>query len=290
MIQPQSTDSFGSAYSKLIRIAYRMLGSISDAEDAVQDAFLRLQEQAQGSVAEPEAFLRRVVIRLCLDHLKSARRKRETYVGTWLPEPIVEEIDDEVDDFLMPMLLAMERLTPLERAAFLLHDIFGVPFGEVAVTLDRGTAACRQLAKRARENIRSERPRFPVEKARGLEMAAAFFEASRNGELWRLRSLLSEDVVIYSDGGGKASSLDEPCQGLAEALNLFESLRPTFAKGPSTLLRLAFVNGLPGFVSLELGQSRQTTALHIEEDRIRRIYVMRNPDKLRHVDDHTAGS
>jgi RNA polymerase sigma-70 factor (ECF subfamily) len=169
----------------------------------------------------------------------------------------------------------------LERAAFLLHDIFGVPFDEVAVTLDRGPAACRQLAKRARENVRSDRPRFPVEKARGLEIAAAFFEASRNGEIKRLQSLLSEDVVIYSDGGGKASSLEWPCEGLTQALELFGSLQSRFAEGPSALVRLAFVNGLPGFVSLETGNAQQTTALQIEADRIRRIYVMRNPDKLR---------
>lgn len=290
MTQPHSTDSFGSARSRLIRIAYRMLGSMGDAEDAVQDAFLRLQEQAPGSVAAPEAFLRRVVIRRCLDHLKSARRKRELYVGTWLPEPIVEEVGGEVDDFLMPMLLALERLSPLERAAFLLHDIFGVPFEEVGVTLGRGPAACRQLARRARENILSERPRFPIEKARGLELATAFFQASRNGEFQQLRSLLSEDVVIYSDGGGKASSLERPCHGLASALDLFKSLQSAFAEGPSTLLRLAFVNGLPGFVSLEAGQSRQTTALYIDAERIRRVYVMRNPDKLRRVDDHAARS
>jgi RNA polymerase sigma-70 factor (ECF subfamily) len=281
MDHPTSTDPFGPACSKLVRMAYRMLGSMGDAEDVVQDAFLRLQEQASGSITQPEAFLRRVVIRLCLDHLKSARRKRETYVGTWLPEPIVEPVDGEVDDFLMPLLLALERLTPLERAAFLLHDIFGVPFDEVAVTLDRGPAACRQLAKRARENVRSDRPRFPVEKARGLEIAAAFFEASRNGEIKRLQSLLSEDVVIYSDGGGKASSLEWPCEGLTQALELFGSLQSRFAEGPSALVRLAFVNGLPGFVSLETGNAQQTTALQIEADRIRRIYVMRNPDKLR---------
>ena len=145
----------------LMRVAYRMLGSMSDAEDVVQDAWLRWQATDRDAVRVPEAFLRRVVTRLCLDQLKSARHRRETYIGPWLPEPVVEDEADE--DVTLPLMLALERLSPLERAAFLLHDVFGVGFDEIAGTIGRDPAACRQLAARARAHVREERPRFQVE-------------------------------------------------------------------------------------------------------------------------------
>ena len=135
--------------------------------------------------------------RLCLDQLKSARRRRETYVGPWLPEPIVEAAEDEVDDVTLPLMLALERLSPLERAAFLLHDVFGIGFEEIAETIGREPAACRQLASRARTHVRAARPRFQMEKERGLEIAAAFFAASRNGDMQQLQSLLAADVTVY---------------------------------------------------------------------------------------------
>ena len=163
----------------LIRIAYRMLGSVADAEDVVQEAFLRWSSADREAVREPEAFLRRVVTRLCLDHLKSARHKREVYVGQWLPEPVVEE--NQVEDVTLPLLMALERLSPLERAAFLLHDVFDVSFEEIAETIGRDPAACRQLASRARTHVRAERPRFPMPKERGLQIAEAFFAATRQG-------------------------------------------------------------------------------------------------------------
>ncbi len=164
---------------KLMRVAYRMLGSLADAEDMMQEAFIRWMRADRAEVREPEAFLRRTVTRLCLDQLKSARHRRETYVGSWLPDPVVEE--DEPDDVALPLMLALERLSPLERAAFLLHDVFGLQFEEVAAEIERDPAACRQLAARARNHVREARPRFKVEKERGLELAEAFFNASRSG-------------------------------------------------------------------------------------------------------------
>ena len=162
---------------RLTRIAYRMLGSVADAEDVVQDAFLRWLDTDRDVVREPEAFLRRVVTRLCLDHLKSARHRRETYIGPWLPEPVVEAAEDAIDDITLPLMMALERLSPLERAAFLLHDVFSVSFEEIAETIDREPAACRQLAARARNHVRTARPRFDLPKERGLQIAAAFFAA-----------------------------------------------------------------------------------------------------------------
>lgn len=277
------SSAFDNLRPTLFRVAYRMLGSVADAEDVLQEAFLRWHEANDGRVLEPEAFLRRVVTRLCLDHLKSARSRRETYVGSWLPEPLVEPAEAERDDVTLPLLLALERLSPLERAAFLLHDVFGVPYGEVAAATGREPATCRQLARRARENVQAARPRFPVPRQRGLEIAAAFFAASRSGDVGRLRSILSADVVVQSDGGGKASSLEHPIAGLDPAMALFERLALLFAEAPSRLVRYAFINGLPGFVTVEAGGLIQTTALEIAEGRITGIYVVRNPDKVQHL-------
>ncbi len=266
---------------RLLCVAYRMLGSIADAEDVVQEAFLRWNEVDRAQVREPEAFLRRVVTRLCLDHLKSARRQRETYVGPWLPEPVVEE--EPPDDVTLPLLLALERLSPLERAAFLLHDVFGVDFDEIAATLGRTPAACRQLAARARAHVRADRPRFDVPRQRGLEIATAFFTASRRGDLRALRALLADDVTAYADGGGKVTASVEPVAGIEAVLQLHAGLARLFAETPSRLVRYAYVNGLPGFVTIEQGDVLQTTALEPDGHRIAGIYVVRNPEKLRHL-------
>jgi RNA polymerase sigma-70 factor (ECF subfamily) len=269
----------------LIRTAYRMLGSVADAEDVVQDAFLRWLDVDRSAVREPAAFLRRVVTRLCLDRLKSVRREREAYIGTWLPEPVVESGEDEPDDITLPLLMALERLSPLERAAFLLHDVFGLDFDEVAATIARDPAACRQLASRARAHVRASRPRYPVPKERGLEIAQAFFAASRNGEMERLRTLLAADVTVYADGGGKATAHGAPVSGLDQVMQLFARFASVFAISKSRLVRYCLINGLPGFVTVEGGDVLQTTALEIEDGHVVAVYVMRNPDKLRHVAD-----
>ena len=150
MASEDAAATFDPLRPRLSRVAYRMLGSVADAEDMVQEAFLRWLHADRDTVREPEAYLRRVVTRLCLDHLKSAQRRRETYLGPWLPEPVVEAEGDEIDDITLPLMMALERLSPLERAAFLLHDVFGVSFEEVALTIGREPATCRQLASRAR--------------------------------------------------------------------------------------------------------------------------------------------
>ncbi len=269
---------------RLTRIAYRMLGSVADAEDAVQDAFLRWLDTDRDAVREPEAYLRRVVTRLCLDHLKSARHQRETYIGPWLPEPVVEAEEDEIDDVTLPLMMALERLSPLERVAFLLHDVFGVSFEEIAETIDREPGTCRQLASRARTHVRAARPRFDVPKERSLQIAAAFFAASRSGDMQQLRSLLAADVTAYADGGGKARAAIQPIVGRDDVLQIHAALAPIFAANMSRLVRYGFINGLPGFVTVEQDDTLQTTALQIEDGKIVAIYVMRNPDKLRHLE------
>ncbi|WP_095198045.1 sigma-70 family RNA polymerase sigma factor [Mesorhizobium carmichaelinearum] len=272
---------FGPLRPKLMRVAYRMLGSVSDAEDAVQEAFIRWMKADRNAVREPEAFLRRTVTRLCLDQLKSARHKRETYVGPWLPDPVVEE--DEVEDVTLPLMLALERLSPLERAAFLLHDVFGLGFDEVAAAVDRDAAACRQLAARARGHVRETRPRFAVERQYGLQLAEAFFAASRSGDMKALGAMLSADVIAHADGGGKRPAAAEPALGFDAVMKQYERVAAWLRTHGSKLVRVGFINGLPGFVSLEADGELQTTALDIEGGKIAAIYVVRNPDKLRHL-------
>ena len=273
--------TFAPLRPKLMRIAYRMLGSVSDAEDIMQEAFIRWMRADHGDVREPEAFLRRTVTRLCLDQLKSARHRRETYVGTWLPDPVVEE--EEVEDVTLPLMLVLERLSPLERAAFLLHDVFGLGFEEVATAIQRDPAACRQLAARARSHIREAKPRFKVEKQHGLDLAEAFFTVSRHGDMKALGAMLRADVSIHADGGGKRPAFPRPILGYDAVMALQEKLSALFRERPSRLVRIAFVNGLPGFITLEADGEIQTTALDIEDGKIAAIYVMRNPDKLRHL-------
>lgn len=269
---------------RLIRLAYRMLGSVADAEDVVQDAYSRWLGTDPASVREPAAFLRVIVTRLCLNQLKSARRRRETYIGPWLPEPIFDPEDsDPADDITLPLMIALERLSPLERAAFLLHDVFGMDFPEVAHAIDRSPAACRQLASRARTHLQQERPRFVVSKEHGLKIAAAFFAASRSGDMNALRAMLTEDVVAYADGGGKVPATLTPLIGLDAVLARHAEMAAIFAHSPSRLTRYAVIDGLPGFLTVEPGGIVQVTALHIHEDRIADIYVTRNPDKLKRL-------
>ncbi|HVY52629.1 MAG TPA: sigma-70 family RNA polymerase sigma factor [Devosia sp.] len=275
--------SFEPVRPKLRSVAYRMLGSVADAEDVVQDAFLRWLDTDRAAVAAPEAYLVRVVTRLCLDALKSARRRRETYIGPWLPEPVVETGPD-TDDVTLPLLLALERLSPLERAAFLLHDVFGMPFDEVAQAIGRDAAAARQLAARARQHVHEARPRFAVDRERGLELARAFYAASREGDISALRALLAEDVVFTGDGGGKRPSGPAPVTGAGPVVDFHRRLARYFRTHPSQLLRYGLINGLPGYVSREADGVLQTTAFEIRDGRIGAIYVVRNPDKLAHLE------
>lgn len=277
----QAAASFDAHRTGLLRVAYRMLGSMADAEDVVQEAFIRWAETDRAAVLVPAAFLRRVVTRLCLDHLKSARVRRESYSGPWLPEPVVEEEPDE--DVTLPLMLALERLSPLERAAFLLHDVFGESFEDVAASIGRDAAACRQLASRARTNVRAERVRYTVGREQGLELAAAFFQASRGDGIARLGALLADGVRFHSDGGGKRPAVARVLVGTSEVVRAHAAIA-RLGHGPAQLVRYGFVNGLPGFVTREADGVLQTTALLVEDGLISAIYVMRNPDKLRHLE------
>lgn len=272
----------------LINLAYRMLGSVAEAEDVVQDAWLRLQGGDTGGVDNARAYLATVVSRLALDRLKSARHQREVYVGPWLPEPMVEAPDpDDVDilarDVSYALMLALERLSPLERAAFLLHDVFDMSFAEVAASLGRSEVACRRLASRAREHVHEARPRYAVAEEQAERLADAFFVASRDGDAAALRNLLAEDANLHTDGGGKRpaalriiASADRICRFYTGLLRKHGSLATRWQVRTR-------INGMPGVLSVEQDGLPQVTALSIDGGRITGIYVMRNPAKLEHL-------
>lgn len=281
--QSQRLADFQRERKRLVRLAYRMLGSFSDVEDVVQDAWLRW-EKVEAGIDSPEAYLTRVVTRLCLDRLKSARARRETYVGPWLPDPLMGSVDPDetiADDITVTLMLAMERLSPLERAAFLLHDVFDIALSDIAVTLGREPAAVRQLASRARKHVQAARPRFSVEAAEANRITHAFFVAARDGDTASLASLLAQDVEIHSDGGGKVLAFRNVIRGLDCALRLFAGLRRKNAP-TAQLLRTVEIDGLPGYISVDRDLV-QTTALDIRDGKITAIYIVRNPDKLRHL-------
>lgn len=278
-----AADRFEPHRGFLVRIAYRMLGSVAEAEDIVQDAFLRWREAASDDIVEPRAYLARVVSRLCLDRMKSAQARRETYVGTWLPEPVLEPAAETLaNDVSFALLLALERLSPLERAAFLLHDVFDMDYADVAGTLDRSEAACRQLAARAREHVRDQRSRFSPDQEASARIVTAFQQALATGDVTTLGSMLAEDATLYTDGGGKRHAALNPIYGRDKIVRFFAGVS---TKGPFPLVASAehaTINGLPGFI-IHTPEGPETMALEIDGDRIVAIYGIRNPDKLRHL-------
>lgn len=272
----------------LVSLAYRMLGSVAEAEDVVQDAWLRLQGQEGRSVDSPRAYLTTVVSRLALDRLKSARHQREIYVGPWLPEPLVEpEVPDDPDDLARDvsyaLMLALERLSPLERAAFLLHDVFDMQFADIAASLGRSEAGCRQLASRARQNLRAARPRYTVAGEDADQLAEAFFTASKQGDTATLSQLLAEGANLHSDGGGRRIAALRVITGADRVCRFFAGLlRKRGSLTPRWQLRTR-INGMPGLLSVEQDGLPQASVLAIDGDRITDIYIIRNPDKLRHL-------
>lgn len=283
--ESSAAEIFAELRPRLVRLAYRMLGSVADAEDVVHSAWLRWLAADRDQMRDPKALLHTIVTRLALNELKSARRRRVAYVGPWLPEPFFDpEEEDAADDLTLPLMIALERLSPLERAAFLLHDVFGLGFDAVSETIGREAATCRKLASRARAHIHAARPRFAVGNDEGLRLANAFFTATRTGDLAALRAMLAEDVVVYADGGGRVPAPTQPLVGCDAAMERFAGLARLFATHPSRLIRYAIINGLPGFITIE-DDLVQTTALHIENERIVAVYVTRNPDKLHNVPD-----
>jgi RNA polymerase sigma-70 factor, ECF subfamily len=289
--------SFEPHRRRLLGLAYRMLGSVSEAEDAAQDAYLRWHAADRDSVSDARAYLTTTTTRICLDALKSRRARREAYVGPWLPEPVLDTTalapdtqTELAEDLSIALLLALDRLSPLERAAFLLHDVFDCSFGEVATALERSEAACRQLATRARAHVRAARPRGATVSparpgeidAKHAQLMSAFLTATQSGDLNALTRLLASDVRFWSDGGGKVSAALNVLDGADRAAAfLVGAVRKGWRE--DFTLRFATINGLPGLIVEGPEGTVQTAAFEIEGDVIRALYVVRNPDKLRHL-------
>jgi RNA polymerase sigma-70 factor (ECF subfamily) len=276
---------FEALRPQLTRVAYGMLGSLAEAEDIVQEAWLRLGRADRAEIDDLRAWLTTVVGRLALDALGSARARRESYVGEWLPEPVVEEEDHSTLDGAVStaLLVVLERLSPAERTAFLLHDVFDLPFEKVAAIVGRSPAAVRQLAARARAHVEAGRPRFPADAEEEARIVAAFAVAWQEGDHEALLGLLDPDAIMRSDGGGKVPAAGRPLRGADRIIRaLMGFARAAARHGIEPEGRFARVNGSTGLVIHERGATN-VYSLRIDAGRITAIDVVRNPDKLRGV-------
>lgn len=292
MARDDPAAAFEPHRSYLRGLAYRMLSSMAEAEDAVQDAYIRwhrIGAKARGAIDNPRAWLSKATTRLCLDRLKSARAQRETYIGPWLPEPVIEpeaaaDPAELAQDLSVAFLLLLERLSPLERAAFLLHDVFEMSFAQVAEALRRDEAACRQLAARARRHIEAGRPRFDARSEDQARIAAAFLAAAGSGDPAQLAKLLAEDAVLISDGGGKAKAALNPIAGRDRVIAFVLGVRKKVPFPDGTEFRPSVINGLSGFLIVRPeGAIDQTLSFDVQDGLIRHIYAVRNPDKLKAI-------
>ena len=279
-------ERFARARPRLLRLAYSELGDVGEAEDVVQEAWLRLERTGAGAIDNLDAWLTTVVARLALDRLRSARVRRETYVGPWLPEPLASDdpadpadritLDESVSYALLTVL---EQLSPAERTAFLLHDVFDLPFGDVAEVVGRTPEAVRQLASRARRHVTSERPRFAASGDEHDRAVRAFARAVADGDLEGLVAVLDPEVVWTSDGGGRASAIRRPMLGVDRVARAWARLSPRFIR-PAIEVEL---NGRLGLVLPSADGLRAAVSFVVTDGRIARIDAIRNPEKLRHL-------
>jgi RNA polymerase sigma-70 factor (ECF subfamily) len=287
-----ASEAFRELRPLMFSIAYRMLASVSEAEDAVQEAFIRYQQALRDGVdvASPKAYLSAVVTRLCIDQLRSAPRRRETYVGQWLPEPLLTDAAadpvaqaEQADSLSMAFLLVLERLNPVERAVFLLHDVFDYGYDEIAAIVGRSEPNCRQLAARARRRVKAEKPRFDASRRHRDELAARFFAAFSEGNLDGLVDLLADDVVAYGDGGGKAPQWSTPILGVQRVARLFVTMSRELHQH-RVGIELQQVNGQPGAIlRTPDGMLVNIFSLDIADGRVQAIRSVINPDKLHHL-------
>jgi RNA polymerase sigma-70 factor (ECF subfamily) len=285
------SDLYGGLRPRAFAIAYRMLGSVSEAEDVVQEAFLRLHQtlQRDEQITSPRAYIATLVTRLAIDQLRSARVRRERYVGEWLPEPLVTdptpaERAETVDSLSLALLVLLESLSPQQRAAFLLRDVFEYPYPEVAEIVGTDVDSTRHLVARARTHVRDRRPRHHASRRQRDELAQRFFTATEQGDLRALEALLAQDVALHADGGGKVPALTRPINGrkrVARAVLAGMSALPSYG----VRIQVTEVNGQPGAIAIDTqDQLVGVMVLDIAEDQIQAIHSVANPDKLRYVD------
>ncbi|MGW0415663.1 RNA polymerase sigma-70 factor [Streptomyces collinus] len=283
-----STDVFEEHRPVLMGVAYRMLGRVADAEDVVQDAWLRWSGADRADIREPRGYLVRVTTRLAIDRLRQVKARSEAYVGPWLPEPYVTEFGDSVadtaerallaDSVSLAVLVVLESLSPLERAVFVLREAFGYPYAEIAAMLDRGEAAVRQLAGRARRHVEERRPRYEVDPVQRRDLTERFLAAAAGGDLQGLMALLAPEARLVADSGGKAKA---PVRVLHSADKVGRFLAAVAAKNAAGLsVRLVEVNGGPAVLTLVEGKPDTVFQLDVVDGVIATVYVLRNPDRM----------
>jgi RNA polymerase sigma-70 factor (ECF subfamily) len=281
-----ATDAFVAHRNLLFTVAYEMLGSAADAEDVLQETWLRWADVVQAEVRDPRAYLVRITTRLCLNRLRTLGRQRETYVGPWLPEPLLTAPDVAEDVELAEsvstaMLLVLETLTPTERAVFVLREVFDVGYDEIAAAVDKSPAAVRQIAHRARSHVNARRPRVEVSQEDTRRVLATFHEAVETGDLQRLLDVLAPDVVMLSDGGGVKQAALRPIVGAEKVVRWFVGVAGR-APGP-VVAEDVLVNGAPGLRLTAGGELDTVATMKIEDGRVAALYLVRNPNKLGHV-------
>jgi RNA polymerase sigma-70 factor (ECF subfamily) len=290
-------DRMGELYRDLrplmFSIAYRMVGSVSEAEDIVQEAFLRFHREARDGteIESPKAYLSTVTTRLAIDHLRSARARRESYFGSWLPEPLLTDKQPDAaqhaetaDSLSLAFLVLLESLSPVERAVFLLREVFGYGYDEIAAVVGRTEGNCRQLAVRARRQIEAKKPRFEASRQRREELARRFFDAAGNGDTEGLIRLLAADVVAYGDGGGKAPAFPRPVHGRERVARLLLGRAGRGERLRVSGMRTVQINGQPGALFLDPeGRPLVAVSLDIADDLVQAVRAISNPEKLRHL-------
>jgi RNA polymerase sigma-70 factor (ECF subfamily) len=287
-VAEQQADVFTEHRPLLFSIAYRMLGSVMDAEDMVQETYLRWQQASPDEVRSPKSYLSTVVTRLCIDQLRSAKTQREQYIGPWLPEPLITEETADMDDKLaladslsMAFLVLLERLAPVERAVFLLREVFDYEYPEIGCIVDKSEANCRQMVRRARQHIAEHRRRFRASPDQLEQIAQRFLQAAASGDMQSLLDLLTEDATLWSDGGGKVAAALNPIYGAEKVARFFLGI---VKKAPPTFsVRLARVNGGTGMIIYDGAQPYGVITADVADGRVCGIRVIVNPDKLRRV-------
>ncbi|PAN00698.1 RNA polymerase subunit sigma-24 [Streptomyces sp. Alain-F2R5] len=291
MTTETATDIFEEHRPVLVGVAYRMLGRLADAEDVVQEAWLRWSGADRSAVREPRGYLVRTTTRLAIDRLRQIKSRGETYVGPWLPEPYATDFGDAVpdtaeravlaDSVSLAVLVVLESLSPLERAVFVLREAFGYPYAEIAAMLERGEAAVRQLAGRARKHVDERRPRYDVDPAQRRDLTERFLAAATDGDLEGLLAMLAPDVRLVGDSGGKSRA---PLRVLHSADKVGRFLLGAARKGiPAPSFRFLELNGGPALLVLSGGKPDSVLQLDVADGRAQSIYIVRNPDKLHHL-------
>ena len=283
-----SLDDFNEHRPLLFSIAYRMLGTVTDAEDMVQETFLRWHQTADEKVREAKTYLATIITRLCIDYLRSARVRREQYVGTWLPEPMLTQQTDNssnlmelADSLSIAFLAVLERLSPIERAVFLLRDVFEYDYEEISSMVGKSPTNCRQILRRAKQHIAAERSRFPVSHPQQEQITAQFLEASTSGDLQDLLLLFAKDVTFLSDGGGQVVATLKPIHGAGKIARMLLAMRRKWLA--NVVSHLVEINGQPGIIQYLDGHIHSAMTLEIVDGRIQSIYSVRNPDKLKQI-------